>query len=219
MDGYVVAVTIVVSWGMLVYGWMAWRRERAALARGLGPLPSRLAHFLLPTVLGGLVAGAMAARFLPEGWPAGLIGPIGLAGASVGLRHNDMLAPDGWNGWGRVAALWLGFALLLPGALAWLWRAASLEGGAVVLVAGWVIVSCLWLGRWERLDAGQCLRFALRFYGAWLVVMLVVALLPGLYGGVVLALAYFASPYLAGVMHRSLAASRPVASLGVGRDD
>lgn len=128
----------------------------------------------------------------------------GMVGGSFGLLQVDWRAPDGHDGWGRVAALWLGFVLLLPGAAAWGLHGDSSGAGYVVLAAAWVIFSALPLGRWESLSAGQCLDFSLRFYGIWLLVMLAVAAAAPELGGWVLAAAYLASAPLAAFLRRRL---------------
>jgi len=129
---------------------------------------------------------------------------LGMMGGSFGLLQVDWRAPDGHDGWGRVAALWLGFVLLLPGAAAWGLRFDPPQIATVTLAAGWVIFSALPFGRWETLNARQCLGFALRFYAVWLVVMLAVVLLSPDHAGWVLAAAYFASPSLATFLRRRL---------------
>lgn len=140
---------------------------------------------------------------------------LGLLGGSFGLLQVDWRAPDGHDGWGRVAALWLGFVLLLPGVGAWGLRTDSSGSGYVVLAAAWVMFSALPLGRWETLNAFQCLGFSLRFYGIWLVVMLAVAGLAPDLGGWVLAAAYLGSAPLAAFLRRRLP-GRPAWFSGLG---
>lgn len=213
MNGSVLVLTILAPLCLLFYGWVLLRRERQVLFRNRDSDRLRHGHFLLPTVLGGAVAGLMAIRVLPQEWASLLTGPIALAGASLGIRYNDVLAPDGRGGWGRVAALWLGFALLLPGAAAWSLRHGPMNSSYFPLVAGWVIVSALPFGWWETLNARQCVGFSLCFYGAWLAIMLVAAALPQTYAGGILALGYFSSSFLANLIRRRLvsAAERYVA--------
>lgn len=140
-----------------------------------------------------------------------IVALLGMVGGSFGLLQVDWRAPDGHDGWGRVAALWLGFVLLLPGAATWGLRDDSSGAGQVALAAAWVIFSALPLGRWETLNAFQCLGFSMRFYGIWLAIMLMVAWLAPDQGGWVLAAAYLASGPLAAFIRRRLP-SRPASS-------
>lgn len=165
--------------------------------------------FLWPPLLGAVAAAVLPLPALNrQGLGEDLLPAVALAamtGASLGLLYAGRRAPGG-GGWGRVAALWLGFALLLPGAAAWGLRHDPPQTGHVLLAALWVILSALPFGRWETLDARQCLGFSARFYGLWLVVMLAVTPLSPNVGGTALALAYFASPLLASVIRRRLTA-------------
>ena len=165
--------------------------------------------FLLPPVIGAVTAALMPLPICNRlggggDWLAPVLAIAGLSGAAAGLLLADRQAPDGRGGWGRVAALWLGFVLLLPGAAAWGLHGDSSGAGYVVLAAAWVIFSALPLGRWENLSAGQCLDFSLRFYGIWLLVMLAVAAVAPELGGWVLAAAYLASAPLAAFLRRRL---------------
>lgn len=164
--------------------------------------------FLLPPILWAVFAALAPLPAMNRlGWGdevAPIAALLGLLGGSFGLLQVDWRAPDGHDGWGRVAALWLGFVLLLPGAAAWGLHGDSSGAGYVVLAAAWVIFSALPLGRWESLSAGQCLGFSLRFYGIWLLVMLAVAAVAPELGGWVLAAAYLASAPLAAFLRRRL---------------
>jgi len=168
--------------------------------------------FLLPPLLWAVIAALGPLPALNRlGWGdevTAISALLGLLGGSFGLLQVDWRAPDGQDGWGRVAALWLGFVLLLPGAGAWGLHDDSSSAGYVALAAAWVIFSALPLGRWETLTAVQCLDFSLRFYGIWLLVMLAVAGAAPDLGGGVLAAAYLASAPLAAFLRRHLP-SRP----------
>jgi hypothetical protein len=164
--------------------------------------------FLLPPLLWAVIAALGPLPALNRlGWGdevTAISALLGLLGGSFGLLQVDWRAPDGQDGWGRVAALWLGFVLLLPGAGAWGLHDDSSSAGYVALAAAWVIFSALPLGRWETLTAVQCLDFSLRFYGIWLLVMLAVAGAAPDLGGGVLAAAYLASAPLAAFLRRHL---------------
>ncbi|WP_096702390.1 hypothetical protein [Magnetospirillum sp. 15-1] len=163
--------------------------------------------FLLPPLLWAVIAALGPLPMMNRlGWGdevTAIAALLGMVGGSFGLLRVDWRAPDGHDGWGRVGALWLGFMLLLPGAGAWGLHAESSGAGYVALIAG-VIFSALPFGRWETLNAFQCLGFSLRFYGIWLVVMLAVAGLSPDQGGWVLAVAYLLSPPFAAWIRRRL---------------
>lgn len=167
--------------------------------------------FMLPPIVGAVL---LAVGPLPLLNRLGLgddlvpmVALAGMVGASLGLLHVDWRAPDGFDGWGRVAALWLGFVLLLPGAAAWETRHEGAGTGTLPLVAAGVIFSALPFGRWETLNTRQCLRFSAGFYGLWLAVMLAVVPLSPDHGGWVLAGAYFVSAPVAELLRRRLPAT------------
>lgn len=164
--------------------------------------------FLLPPVIGAVTAALMPLPICNRlggggDWLAPVLAIAGLSGAAAGLLLADRQAPDGRGGWGRVAALWLGFVLLLPGAAAWGLRHDPPDVSYAALAALWVVFSALPFGQWETLTARQCLGFSLRFYGVWLAVTLAVAPLSPDAAALVLAVTYLGSPLLAAfVRHR-----------------
>lgn len=164
--------------------------------------------FMLPPIVGAVIGGLGPLPLLNQLALGDELMPIvaltGMVGASLGLLHADWRAPDGFDGWGRVAALWLGFVLLLPGAAAWGLHSDSSAAGFVALTGAWVIFSALPFGRWETLTAHQCLGFSARFHGAWLAVMLAVVPLSPESGAWVLAAAYFLSPVFAAWIRKRL---------------
>lgn len=154
--------------------------------------------FLLPPILWAVLAALGPLPALNRLDLGNEVMPIialaGMVGGSFGLLQVDWRAPDGFDGWGRVAALWLGFVLLIPGTAMWGSRLDPHPTGFVVLTTAWVIFSALPFGRWESLNTFQCLGFSLRFFGAWLVVLVAAGPLPSDHAGWILAVAFVLSP-------------------------
>lgn len=165
--------------------------------------------FLLPPVALGCLG--LLSFITPSGEDDLFIAALmGLAGMSVGHLLSNGLFPDGWRGFGRIAGLWLGFALMLPAVLV---GGAAIGGGysgLAAMAAAWVMASSILFGNWHLLTGRQIICFAKTFYGWSALALVLLSMLPHGVAAVAALGMLFASAWGASVLNQHLRAISPL---------